>query len=172
MDEDIYSERTTTKSVQEKFKFEKSFNPLLSFLLASNAVPSTIGLIIQFLLLTIPVSMLVIGVRYQHRRFCPIEPRISLFLIVGGSVALGYFVLSIILSIVTIFLNYTRSFKTLIPVVVLAIITMLIHIFLFIWVIIGSVWTFSIHNQVEYTNPHRWKKYFANVLFMYLLLSI
>ncbi|CAF4751484.1 unnamed protein product, partial [Rotaria sp. Silwood1] len=54
MDEDIYAERTATKSVREKPNSEKSSNPWLSFLLATSAVTSIIGLIIQFLLIAIP----------------------------------------------------------------------------------------------------------------------
>ncbi|CAF3656446.1 unnamed protein product [Rotaria socialis] len=172
MNEEMYPDRVSTKSERENINPEKPPNRWLNALLATNAVTSVIGLIILFLLLGIPVSILVIDVRYQHRHFCPIEPRISLFLTVGCGVALGYFVLSIVLSLITMFLYYTRSFKILVPVTVLAMITMLIQIFLFIWVIIGSVWTFSIYNDVEYTNPRRWRKYCDETLYMFTFIYL
>ncbi|CAF2774949.1 unnamed protein product, partial [Rotaria sp. Silwood2] len=77
-------------------------------------ITSIFGLIVFLIMLGIPISMLVIGIRYCRPYYCPIEPRISLFLIVAGSAFIGSIILIILLSLLTIFISYKSSIMTMI----------------------------------------------------------
>ena len=125
-------------------------HPWIRYAVSGAAVASIFGVIILVLMLAIPISMLAMGVRYRDFLYCPIEPRISHFLIVGGSISLIWIILTIILSIITMFFAYTRSIISVICVVILSVIIIIGQIFLIIWLIVGSVWTFSIRNRVEF----------------------
>jgi hypothetical protein len=116
-------------------------------------------------MLTIPNSMLVIGVFYRDPYYCPIEPRISRFLIGGGSVSIVY----------------THSIIAVICVVILSVITIVGQISSIIWLIVGSVWTSSIRNRVEFIINYpfniklycHWTSYqftFAYLIIIYILL--
>ena len=87
------------------FEYEPTY-PWVRYVVATVAVASIVGIVILVLMLAIPISMLVIGVRYRDFYYCPIEPRISTFLIVAGSVSITWIVLSIILSIMKMFFSY------------------------------------------------------------------
>jgi hypothetical protein len=131
-------------------------HPWVRYVVTGAAVASIFGVIILVLMLAIPISMLAVGVRYRDFLYCPIEPRISRFLIVGGSISLIWIILTIILSLITMFFAYTRSMISVICVVILSVIIIIGQIFLIIWLIVGSVWTFSIRNRVEYTINYPW----------------
>ncbi|UJR24078.1 hypothetical protein I4U23_027046 [Adineta vaga] len=131
------------------FDYEPNY-PYVRHIVSTVAVASIVGLVILILMLAFPISMLVIGVRYRDFFYCPIEPRISRFLIVGGSVSIIWIILSIVVSLMTMFYAYTRSIITIICVVVLSLIILGLQIFSFIWLIVGSVWTFGIRNRVEH----------------------
>ncbi|CAF1074836.1 unnamed protein product [Rotaria magnacalcarata] len=167
MDDERIPDRTVIK-LRDDPEPQNRTNLPLRLLLATNAVKSIIGLIITFIILAIPISMLVIGVCYHHRRYCPIEPRLSVFLIVFGSVGLAYLVLSFILSLIIMFANYTKSKGTFTSVIVLALFTLLIQLFLIAWIIVGCVWTFSIYNTVQYTDRHYyWRIYCNGILYFF-----
>lgn len=170
-DDERIPDRTVIK-LRDDHELKQRTNPGFRVLMAINAVRSIMGLIILFLLLAIPISMLVIGVRYQRRRFCPIEPRISTFLIVGGSVGLFYLVLTFILSLILMLVNYRKSTGPFIVVVVLTLIALLTQIFLFIWVIVGCVWTFSIYNKVQYTDRYYRKTYCNGTLYLFTFIYL
>ncbi|CAF3745393.1 unnamed protein product [Rotaria sp. Silwood1] len=80
----------------------------IALIVTAVAATSIFGLVWLIILLAVPIILLVIGTRYRDPRYCPIEPRISLFLIVSGSVALALITLNIIISVVTIFLTSLR----------------------------------------------------------------
>jgi hypothetical protein len=130
-------------------KIEPSY-PWIRYVIGGFAVVSIFGLVIFTLMLAIPISMLVIGVRYRDPYYCPIEPRISHFLIVGGAVSFVWIILTILLSIMTMFFAYKRSIISIICVGILGFIIFVLQIFSIIWLIVGSVWTFRIQNRVQY----------------------
>ncbi len=147
------------------------------------AVASIFGIVILIVMLAVPISMLVIGVRYRDPYYCPIEPRISHFLIVAGSVALVWIVLTILLSLATMFYAYTRSIITIICVVILSLSIFILQIFLIIWLIIGSVWTFRVRSRVQfvinypfnfpvYCNRTLYQFTFTYLIIVYILLAL
>ncbi|CAF1552950.1 unnamed protein product, partial [Rotaria sordida] len=77
-----------TNSVKYKHSSEYQSHSHVGRIISGVAVASVYGLIVLGLLLAIPITLLVIGSRYRDPRYCPIEPRISLFLIVHGIVSL------------------------------------------------------------------------------------
>ncbi|CAF1439067.1 unnamed protein product [Rotaria sordida] len=114
------------------------------------AAASIYGLAVLIILLAVPIALLVIGSLYHDPRYCPIEPRISLFLIVSGSVILAVITLIIIISILTIFFAPLNSLKSRILPFILSIIILIGIIFSFIWLIIGSVWIFRVNKWVTH----------------------
>jgi hypothetical protein len=115
-----------------------------------SGIGSALCLIILTILLGLPITVLIIGIYYHDRRYCPIEPRISLFLIVHGSVSLGWILLTFISIVLIIMAARRRSVTATIPAITLYAILCLIMIFSFVWVIIGSIWTFSVYGRVIY----------------------
>ena len=130
-------------------KLEPNY-PWIRYAVTAAAVASIIGIVIFVLMLSIPIAMLAIGARYRHFLYCPIQPRISVFLIVGGSVLLCWIILTIVLSLLTMFFAYKRSIVSVIGVGIMSVLIVLIQIFLIIWLIVGSVWTFGIRNRVQH----------------------
>lgn len=158
-------------------------HPWIRYVVASVAVATVFGVVILALMLAVPISMLAIGTRHRQFWYCPIEPRISRFLIVGGTISLIWILLTIILSLLTIFVAYTRSMTSIIGVLVLSGIIFALQIFSFIWLIVGSVWTFRVKNYVRYfwTDPFNFPWYcdktlyqftFAIIIIIYILLAI
>ena len=149
------------------------------------AAASVCFLIILCLLLAVPITVFVIGTRYRDPRYCPIEPRISLFLIVHGSVALGWILLMIIISLMTMFCAYRRSSAAIFLGIILFLIIFLNLFFSLIWLIIGSVWTFNVRNRVtyqydpinhfypyNYCHPLLYKFTFTYLIVSYVLMAI
>jgi hypothetical protein len=118
--------------------------------LVGGGIASIFCVIILTILLAIPITVLVIGTHYRNPRYCPIEPRISLFLIVHGSVSLGWIVFMILMFAMIIFFAARGSSTPVILGIILSIILFLVSIFSIIWLIVGSVWTFRIHNWITY----------------------
>jgi hypothetical protein len=149
--------------------------PWVRYAVAGAAAVSLFGILLLILILAVPISMIVIGVRYRYEYDCPIEPRLSRFLIVGGSVSIVWIVITIIVSLITMFFSYTRSIGSVICVIILIVITFLGQIFSLIWLIIGSVWTFSIRSRVQYRDPFFYYRSYCNqtlyqFTFAYLIL--
>lgn len=163
------------------FEYEPP-RPWVRYLVGIAGVASIFGVVILVLALALPISMLVIGVRYRHPLFCPAEPRISRFLIVNGSVSLVALLLSLLLSLLSMFVPYTRSMIMVIIMSILSVISLVLQIFLFIWLIVGSVWTFRIRHRVEHIidYPFNFPVYcertlyqftFAYLILMYILMA-
>ncbi|CAF1381076.1 unnamed protein product [Rotaria sp. Silwood1] len=137
-------------------------------------VTSIFGLIIFLIMLGIPISMLVIGIRYRNQYYCPIEPRISLFLIVAGSVSIGLIILIILLSLLTIFISYKNSKMTMIIFLILSFFIFIGEIFSIIWLIIGSIWTFHIRTRVEHriNYPFNMRLYCHKTLYQFTFIYL
>ncbi len=146
---------------------------------AGGTAASIFCVIILSIFLAMPITVLVIGTRYQDPRYCPIEPRISLFLIVHGSVSLVWIFLMILMILMAIFLATKNSTFVTCFAIVLTIVLYIILIFLLIWLIIGSVWTFSVNDRVihEYDTVHNFYLYtychpvLYKFTFTYLIIS-
>ncbi|CAF0745092.1 unnamed protein product [Adineta ricciae] len=149
-------------------------------LAGSVVAPSTLSLVIFFLLLFIPITALVIGIYYHDPRYCPIEPRLSIFLIVNGSVSIGWILLIIFATILTIMTaKYPNSSALATLVIVFSGFVILLLIFLIIWLIFGSIWTFNVYYWVNYYYDARTNFYpydycqpeFYRFTFVYLIFS-
>ncbi|UJR24387.1 hypothetical protein I4U23_005764 [Adineta vaga] len=108
----------------------------------------TIGCILFLIIivLSIPIAQLVIGIKYLHQ--CPIQSNIPIYLIVSASVcifALFFGFLHFVFA-ERDFPKYLKWFSR--------IIIGLLSLFGFIWLIIGSVWTYSIANRVQHIDPN------------------
>jgi hypothetical protein len=126
----------------------------IRLLLIAAAVKSILGLIILFFLLVASVSALIVGAHFRHPHDCPIEPNISLFLIIAGIASVEWIILSFILSIITIVVNQIQSIMLVILIILTALMIIITNLFLFIWVIFGSIWTLKALDMVQYTDPH------------------
>jgi hypothetical protein len=122
----------------------------LRYLIGSVVSPSVFSLIVLFILLFIPITVLVVGINYRDPHHCPIEPRISVFLIVNGSVSLAWIILIIITTILTTTTTNHCPLISLTLVIVFSITIIIGTIFSIIWTIIGSVWTFNVYYWVTY----------------------
>lgn len=124
-----------------------------------SGVGSALSLIILTILLCLPITVLIVGIYYHDRRYCPIEPHISLFLIVHGSVSLGWILLTFISIVLIIMATRRRSLTATIPAIILYAILCLIMIFSFVWVIIGTIWILSVHGRVIHENDRNYYFY-------------
>jgi hypothetical protein len=135
---------------------------------------SAVGIVILSMLLALPITMLVIGIQYRDARYCPIEPNISPFLIVGGATNLVTCIFMILLLVSTIVLSATRSVLVEVLLLVIQVLLIIVQLFSFIWIIVGSVWTFSVKSKVQYNNPY-WRNFCQPLLykftFVYLIIA-
>jgi len=123
-------------------------------LLIATTVKSILGLIILFILLIFSIIVLIIGSQFYHSKYCPIEPRISFFLIIAGSISIEWIIFSMILSTITIILNNIRSYKLIGFIIIIGLVITLTNFILVIWVIFGSVWTLKGLDRVQHTKPY------------------
>ncbi|CAF1109641.1 unnamed protein product [Rotaria sordida] len=110
------------------------------------SLPCTIICIIIDLIAT----FIILGMGASYQSSCPIEPRIPIYLIVFGSINL----ISICFSIISIIIHYRQDDKNLIGFYFVhcsAIIIIILQLFNYIWLIIGSIWIFRIFQTVQYT---------------------
>lgn len=101
---------------------------------------------------------------------CPIEPRVPIYLVVSGTINLISITFTIVASVIHIkekddniigFFYVTSS----------AIIIIIFQLFNFIWLILGTVWIFSVFNEVQYTTMSE-KTYCQQKVYQYTLVSI
>lgn len=114
-------------------KNELSFGSFTDRLKEKANHPTVSGTLIIFLILS--VVMLVFGIINKDK--CPIDDRIPIYLIVAGAVG--------IVSMILPFINRKLDLA------ILTIIIVIIYIFEFVWMIVGSVWVYRIYepNYVE-----------------------
>ncbi|CAF1354438.1 unnamed protein product [Adineta steineri] len=130
---------------------ENESQPWVNYLVGAVVSPSVISVIILLLLLFIPITVLVVGINYHDPHYCPIEPHISTFLIVHGSVLFGWIIFTIIPTILAKKLSSNDDpYISGIIVIILSVMTIICTIFLIIWTIVGSIWTFNVFYWVTY----------------------
>ncbi|CAF2487946.1 unnamed protein product [Rotaria sp. Silwood2] len=101
---------------------------------------------------------------------CPIEKRIPIYLVVVSTVNLTM----ISLTIIGCYFHVKKKDDNLFGFFVItlsAIIIIILQIFCFIWLILGTVWTYSILNEVQYTQTNI-KTYCQGSVYRYTLISI
>jgi hypothetical protein len=119
----------------------------------------TCGLLVVLLfILAIPVLKLIIG--HYYRDQCPIQPKIPLFLFIGGIVGIICILFPMIINVLALIQRMKAKKRgeggksTLTR--ILSIVTVLLSAFLFIWLICGAIWTFGIYNKVSYDETNQW----------------
>jgi hypothetical protein len=101
---------------------------------------------------------------------CPIEPRVPIYLVVSGAINLA----SVLFTIVASFLHIKEKDDNIIGffyVTFSAVIIMIFQLFNFIWLILGTVWLFSVFNEVQYANMNE-QTYCQRNIYQYTLVSI
>lgn len=126
----------------------------IRLLLIATAVKSILGLLILFFLFLLSLIVFIVGLRFHHSYFCPVEPKISLFLMIAGVISTQWVILSAILSIITIVQTHFRSLIVISLNIAIALTIVLMNIFLIIWLIFGSLWTLTVLERVQYVNPN------------------
>ncbi|CAF1545742.1 unnamed protein product [Didymodactylos carnosus] len=113
-------------------------------------------LVILGIVSALPCTMLALGIKYRDE--CPIEHKIPLYLIVHGSIALIHIVLGISMFFTVLASNIIRYIQHLI--------SQTLSLFIFIWLIIGSVWLFSVKSKVQYNQKIIYNIYEGNSWWM------
>jgi hypothetical protein len=106
----------------------------------------------------------------SHFSSCPVEPRIPIYLIVTSTVNL----VCIFLTGLAMYLHKKKKDERLhgfFCVVTSAGLILLLQLFNFIWVIVGSVWVFSIYPRVQYTQMSQPNYCHSNV-YQYTFISV
>jgi len=149
------------------------------------AIVSVIGIVLVSLSLAIPVTVLVIGIHYRDPRYCPVEPRISHFLIIHGSASIGCLIAGILVGLIASLFNRRDSSRAVILNFIASICTYSHASFVWVLLIIGGVWTFSVKKKVtheydtadnfytyNYCHPVLYRFTFIYLIVMYVLLAI
>ena len=135
--------------------------------MACSAVSITLDLIFTLIALVVGTT---------NMQACPAEPRIPIYLVVLGTVNL----VSIGFSIVGSIIHWRRKDKNLTGfycVICSAITIIFFQVFSFVWLIVGSVWVFSIRSTVQYTTMNEgnycqgnlYQYTFVSLIFQYIL---
>lgn len=144
----------------------------------ADTITSSVSIICGSVLFTVclliysalPLTQLIIGVTNQDK--CTIEPRIPLWLIVYGSVGLGYAVINAVSKL----LDFIKKRKD--PTaknksgLLLNCLAQLIGMFLFVWFIIGNVWVYGIGDQVQYNQLTDPATYCDKLVYLFAFWSI
>jgi hypothetical protein len=116
-------------------------------------------------------TLTTLGMGASNQSSCPIEPRIPIYLIVLGSVNL----VSICISIIACVIHnreWDRNVFGFYYVHCSAVIIIILQLFNFIWLIIGSVWAFRIFNTVQYTEVDQSTSYCQGSVYQFTVVSI
>ena len=95
-------------------------------------------------------TFIILGMGASNHSSCPMEPRIPVYLIVYGCINL----ISLCFSVSASIIHKCRKDEIMCGFYFVhgsAIIIIILQLFSFIWLIIGSIWVFRIFNDVQYT---------------------
>lgn len=116
-------------------------------------------------------TLITLGMGASNQSSCPIEPRIPIYLIVFACVNL----VSICFSIIACIIHNREKDQNMIGFYYVhcsAIIIIILQLFNFIWLIIGSIWVFSIFNDVQYIQANQLKTYCQANIYQFTIVSI
>jgi hypothetical protein len=116
-------------------------------------------------------TLIMLGMGASNQSSCPIEPRIPIYLIILGSINL----VSLCISTIACIIHYReldRNVYGFYYVHCSAIVIILLQLFNFIWLIIGSIWVFEIFNAVQYTEVDQSTSYCQGNLYQFTVVSI
>ncbi|CAF0842795.1 unnamed protein product [Adineta steineri] len=158
-----------TVGTQSSFQSQTTdYSELLRKIAGINTISFTCSIIcIAFDLI---FTLITLGIGGANQSSCPMEPRIPMYLIVLGSINL----ISICFSIVACIIHHREKDKTIIGfyyVHCTAILIIILQLFNFIWVIIGSIWTFRIYMNVQYTESDQ-VNYCQGNVYQFTIISI
>jgi len=118
------------------------------------------------------LTLIILGMGASNQSSCPIQPRIPIYLIVYGSINL----ISICFSISACIIHSRKKIKKnmigFFYVHSAAVIIILLQLFNFIWLIIGSIWVFSIFNNVQYTQTDQSNTYCQSNIYQFTVVII
>ena len=140
----VYSQRPSNTSIQSE---PTDYSKLLRKIAGINILSFACTMIC--IIFDLVFTLIILGIGASNRSSCPIEPRIPMYLIVYGSINLLSLCFSICACLIYnqgkgehILRYYCIHFS--------AILIILFQLFNFIWLIVGSIWVFSIFNDVQY----------------------
>lgn len=116
-------------------------------------------------------TLITLGIGASNQSSCPIEPRIPIYLIVFACINL----ISLCFSISSCIIHNRKKDQHIIGFYYVhcsAILIIIFQLFNFIWVIIGSIWIFSIFNDVQYTQANYPKTYCQANIYQFAVVSI
>ena len=115
-------------------------------------------------------SLIALGMGAAHQGQCRIDQRIPIYLLVSGLVN----VVSLLFSIVACTIHHLgkdenlRGFYT---VTASSLLIILLQIFNFIWLILGSIWIFQVYTQVQYDDTTQ-MNYCKGQIYQYAVVTI
>jgi hypothetical protein len=115
-------------------------------------------------------TLIILGMGGSNQSSCPIEPRIPIYLIVSGSVNL----VSICFSISACIIHNRRKDENMTGFYYVhcsAILIIIFQLFNYIWLIVGSIWTFRVFNDVQYTMMNQ-STYCQGNVYQYTIVTI
>jgi hypothetical protein len=145
------------------------YSQLLRKLAGINALSFTCSIIC--LVFDLIFTLIVLGIGASNQSSCPIEPRIPIYLIVYGSINL----VSLCFSFLACIIHHRNKGRNVIGFYYVhcsAMIIIFLQLFNFIWLIIGSIWVFSIFNDVQYTNVNETTTYCQQNIYQFTVVAI
>ncbi|XP_046374194.2 transmembrane protein 272-like [Haliotis rufescens] len=103
---------------------------------------NTVAVISAVVCLVVPIFMISMG--KIHKDECPAEKYISIYLIVGGSAAIAFIVLRLLVK-----MWCPKPGKSHLCDIISTITSLTIALFMFAWFIAGSVWIYSLYNKYD-----------------------
>lgn len=159
-----------TRASPLPLQFEKrDYSEILRKLAGINAVSLSCSAVC--LLLDLIFTLITLGIGASNQASCPMEPRIPIYLIVLGCTNL----LSICISLVACLLHYRDKDERIwgfCCVHFSAVLIILFQLFNFIWLIIGSIWVFTVFTDVQYADPKQAHTYCREQLYQFAIISV
>lgn len=117
------------------------------------------------------LTLIILGMGASNQSSCPIQFRIPIYLIVYGSVNL----ISIYFSISACIIHSRKKDKNMFGFYYVhcsAVIIIILQLFNFIWLIIGSIWVFSVFNDVQYAQTDQSNTYCQSNIYQFTVVII
>jgi hypothetical protein len=145
------------------------YSELLRKVAGINALSFTCSIVC--LIFDLIFTLIILGMGASNQSSCPIEPRIPIYLIVLGSINL----VSLCISIIACIIHNRKLDRNVFGFYYIhcsAFIIIILQLFNFIWLIIGSIWAFEIFNTVQYTESDQTTSYCQGNIYQFTVVSI